>query len=96
MTADKAINKDHDQFSHTKRGIGEYWTASFNGVYNVTEVRILNRLDNCGERLANALVQVDDQEFGTLPVETQEGKWYVVKPTSPMKGSSIKVSTTTN
>ena len=45
--------------------------------------------------MANALVQVDDQEFGTLPVETDEGKWYVVKPTSPVKGSSIKVSTTT-
>ena len=46
LSADKAINQDRHiyNFCRTKKGVGEFWTAEFEGeVKEVTEVRILNR-----------------------------------------------------
>jgi len=63
LSAEKAINGTlhiHN-FSHTANAqAGEYWQADFaNGTQTVYEVRILNRQDGCGERLALANIEID-------------------------------------
>jgi hypothetical protein len=56
----------------------------------VTEVKILNRKDCCGDRLSKSRVEIDGKLCGTLPDKTQNGKWYTVK--CQLAGKSIKVS----
>lgn len=62
----------------------------------MNEVKILNRQDALGERLANAHVTIDGKDFGFLPSETATGEWYVLKSKSGVVGGSITVSTTDN
>ena len=46
--------------------------------------------------LANAKVELDSIEFGTLPDKTVKGKQYTVKKEEPLKGSAMKISTQDN
>jgi len=70
----------HYKFSHTKGGAKGWWEGSWgNQYFLVTEVKILNRKDCCGDRLASSKVEVDGELCGTLPASTQNGKWYTVK-----------------
>jgi hypothetical protein len=56
----------------------------------VTEVKILNRKDCCGDRLASSRIEVDGKLCGTLPSKTENGKWYSVQ--CNIEGREIKVS----
>jgi hypothetical protein len=53
--------------------VGEYWIAKFPSSSHITKVKILNRKDACGDRLANTKVYVGGKYFGTLPEETKSG-----------------------
>jgi len=78
LTADKAIsgNLSIYNFCHDQRGkAGEFWSADFaEESVKVHEVRILNRQDGCGERLAEAKIEIDGVYFGSLPKDTITGK----------------------
>ena len=96
LTADKAINGNHDihNFANTKKGIGQWWQANFEDeVFNVVEVRIMNRRDGNGERLGKCKIEIDGVYFGSLPAITEVGKWYSIKPEKEeyITGTSVKV-----
>jgi hypothetical protein len=94
-TAEKAIDGNPNSFAiplENKKGI--WWEASFrNGTAAVSHVRILNRPTD-GERLAAAKVTIDDQECGSLPDRTENGKWYEVKCSSALVGSKVRITQT--
>ena len=60
----------------------------------VTMVKIKNRSDCCGERLAKTLVKIGGQQCGKTPSNTKTGQWIVVKCKTPLKGLDIKLETT--
>ena len=72
-SAEFAVDGDPKTFSRTKQGVGEYWIAKFPSSSHITKVKILNRKDACGDRLANTKVYVGGKYFGTLPEETKSG-----------------------
>lgn len=41
-------------------------------------VRILNRKDCCGNRLAGVKVSIGGAECGTVPNGTKNGQWYTI------------------
>jgi len=68
-----------DKFTHTNQGVGMWWKAQFAEEYNFTKIRIRNRVDCCGARLAKTKVMVSGQLCGTLPDVTADGEWFEVK-----------------
>jgi hypothetical protein len=48
------------KFTHTNAGVGQWWEVQFNQGYAIDRVRILNRRDCCGGRLAGTKVFVDN------------------------------------
>lgn len=48
----------------TKQGVGNWWKASFKGSFMVYGVKVMNRFDCCGERLASTMVTIGGQECG--------------------------------
>lgn len=48
------------KFSHTKRGVGQWWEAEFDQQYYIDRVRIRNRVGCCGGRLGRTKVTVDN------------------------------------
>jgi poly(beta-D-mannuronate) lyase len=60
-------------FSHTNKGVGQWWEVQFNHRYWVGKVRILNRKNCCGQRLARTKVFVNNQYCGQLPGRTGNG-----------------------
>ena len=70
-------------------GVGNWWKASFGDGDSVVEkVRIRNRHDCCGTRIAGTKVTVDGQLCGTIP-SAGNGAWIEVKCTKPLKGKEI-------
>jgi hypothetical protein len=61
------------RFSHTNRGVGQWWEVQFNQQYYVDRVKILNRRDCCGGRLARTKVFVDNQVCGEVQNGTRNG-----------------------
>jgi len=53
-------------FSHTKNGVGQWWEVGFNQQYWVDRVRILNRKDFCGSRLAGTEVFIGGEKCGKV------------------------------
>jgi hypothetical protein len=54
------------KFTHTNKGVGQWWEVKFNQGYFIDRVRILNRRDCCGGRLAGTKVFVGRQECGQV------------------------------
>lgn len=70
-------------------GAGNWWRASFaDGNSLIERVRIRNRHDCCGERIAGTKVTVDGQLCGTIP-SAGNGAWIEVKCTKPLSGKVI-------
>jgi hypothetical protein len=65
-------------FTHTNAGVGQWWKAKFDRKYWVSTVKILNRRDCCGARLAGTKVFIGDNECGQVESGTSNGKWYTV------------------
>ena len=63
--------------THTKAELGSWWSVDLGAVYAVSQVKIWNRSDCCGERLDNIMVIVDDVtcekigKFGASPRTVQ-------------------------
>jgi hypothetical protein len=91
--ASNAINGS-GKFTHTNKGVGMWWSVRFRGTYNINRIRIRNRRDCCGGRLAGTRVLVDGKECGRMPGRTQNGRWYEVS--CSLRGSSVKLVTTRN
>jgi hypothetical protein len=54
--------------SITAKGVGNWWKASFvGGDALIDRVRVKNRHDCCGNRIAGVKVEVDGKLCGTIP-----------------------------
>ena len=62
--ATNAFAPGGSKFTHTGKGVGMWWQAGFNGMYSVDRVRILNRRDCCGNRLAATKVYIGKELCG--------------------------------
>jgi hypothetical protein len=98
LEASVALDKDVTTIAHTKGGRGHWWKAEFtDGTKSVTEVRVTNRQDCCGNRLKLATVWVGDVQCGTLPDSTANGVVYTVPcidgDSNPieLKGNSVTI-----
>merc|ERR1711957_1015435 len=91
--ATNAVNGSN-KFTHTNRGKGMWWKAQFGEQYNFTKIRIRNRINCCGQRLAKTQVFISGKLCGSLPTSTQNGKWYEV--TCNLKGNEIKLVSVQN
>jgi hypothetical protein len=84
------------KFTHTNAGVDQWWEVRFNRGYWIDRVRVRNRSDCCGGRLAGTKVMVDNQLCGQVPGGTKNGQWYTVKCSEPMYGGKIRLVTTQN
>lgn len=90
LKASNALSADKNSFAHTRMGRGHWWYAQFtNGNKEVTEVKITNRQDCCGNRLKGTKVYVGRSLCGVLPNVTETKKTYTVKCAKPVTGNSI-------
>lgn len=92
--AKNALDGDEDTIMHTENEKSGWWTAKFDGnqTYKITSVKFLNRPDGWGDRLGDAVVEVDGRECGTVQQETVQGVWYTVECATPLIGKSVKVT----
>lgn len=84
---------------HTARGVGEFWKGLFaGGAHTITQVRIKNRADCCGERLSKTNIYIGGQLCGRIPTipAGRNGKWYTLECKHPIIGGSVKLETTTD
>jgi hypothetical protein len=73
-----------------------WWKAQFGSEHWIDRVRILNRRDCCGSRLAGTEVFIGNESCGKVESGTGNGKWYTVKCQQNLKGSEITLKTTKN
>jgi hypothetical protein len=83
-------------FTHTNRGVGMWWQAFFRGQSWVYQVKIKNRADCCGGRLARTKVMIGSQVCGHVQNGTRNGAWYTVKCKRPVRGDRVRLITTRN
>jgi len=91
-----AFDASGSKFTHTNRGVGMWWRAQFGREYWVDRVRIRNRRDCCGARLAGTEVFIGGESCGKVEAGTRNGQWYTVKCQSDLKGAQITLKTTRN
>jgi hypothetical protein len=90
LAAENAIDGNPNTMAHTKMGRGHWWLASFaDGPREVTEVRITNRADCCGDRLKDTKVYIGNHYCGQLPSVTANGEVYTVTCETPVTGPSV-------
>ena len=68
-----AFDRSGSKFTHTNRGVGMWWRAEFGQMYWVDRVRIRNRRDCCGNRLAGTDVFIGGQKCGQVEPGTSNG-----------------------
>jgi hypothetical protein len=73
-----------------------WWRASFGQSYWVDRVRIRNRRDCCGGRLAGAEVLIGGTKCGSVEPGTKNGQWYTVRCQTDIRGDRIEIRTTRN
>jgi hypothetical protein len=73
-----------------------WWKAQFGRNYWVDKVRIKNRHNCCGGRLAGTEVFIGGKSCGKVEAGTQNGKWYTVKCQEDLRGKEIELKTTKN
>jgi len=93
-------SSDKKSYFHTKCGKNEWWSALFNGKYQVFKVRIQNRISgapNSQRRLEGAEVTIEGRTCGFIPDSTPEnGLWYDIVCDKPIIGGNIMVSNRKN
>jgi hypothetical protein len=82
------------RFTHTNKGVNQWWRGRMRHAYRITRIRIRNRRDCCGQRLARTKVLVDGRECGRMPGRTANGRWYEVR--CNLRGREIKLVTVQN
>jgi hypothetical protein len=60
----------------------------------VDRVKILNRRDCCGERLAGTKVFIGHKFCGSVAGGTRNGQWYEVKCSGPTWGGKVRLVST--
>jgi hypothetical protein len=71
------------------KGVGNWWKAYFDdGARLVERVRVKNRHDCCGGRIAGTKVTISGQFCATLP-SAGNGAWIDVKCAKPLRGTEI-------
>jgi len=60
-------------FTHTNAGVGMWWKAHFGGKYWISRVKVLNRHNCCGGRLADVKIFIGDEECGQIEKGTRNG-----------------------
>ena len=73
-----------------------FWKVGFKGDFSVDRVRILNRRDCCGNRLAGTKVFIGNTYCGVIQQGTQNGKWYEAKCNVRVTGNQVKLVTQQN
>jgi hypothetical protein len=92
LVAANAIDGNKDTMAHSAPGRGHWWSADFQeGTREVSKVKITNRQDCCGDRLAKTRVYIDDVLCGTIPDVTVTGDEHEITCTAPITGSKIVV-----
>jgi hypothetical protein len=91
-----ASNAFKNKFTHTNKGVGQWWEVQFTQEYYIDKVKILNRRDCCGNRLSGTKVYVDNQMCGTVPGGARNGQWYTVKCSEPIFGKKVRLVTVQN
>ena len=87
--ADWALNPSGTKTSIAAIGVGNWWKASFKGGEQLIErVRVKNRHDCCGKRIAGTRVTISGQFCATLP-SAGNGAWIEVKCVKPLVGKEI-------
>ena len=71
-----------------------WWKADFGGDYRIAMVKVLNRKDCCGGRLAGTKVFIGNTQCGVIENGTKNGQWYQVR--CNVKGSFVKLVTSRN
>jgi hypothetical protein len=87
--------KGPNKFTHTKKGVGQWWEVNFTQEYWVDRVRVRNRKDCCGARLNQTRVLIGDQECGRVNGGSN-GAWYTVKCAKPLFGNKVRLVTVQN
>jgi len=85
--------KGPNKFTHTKKGVGQWWEVGFGQDYWVDRVRVLNRKNCCGGRLAKTEVFIGDQKCGQVEPGTKNGQWYTVECQEPVFGNKVRLVT---
>jgi len=79
----------------TQNVVGAYWRASFvGGAALIERVRVKNRHDCCGERLADTRITIGGLECGKIQANTKTNQWYEVRCARPLPGGEIQLTTT--
>jgi hypothetical protein len=92
--ADWALRPGATHTAITTNVVGAFWKAEFTGGSQMIEkVRIRNRHDCCGNRIAGTKVTISGQLCGTLP-SLGNGAWYTLTCSKPLVGTEIQLTTT--
>jgi hypothetical protein len=83
-----------NKFTHTNRGVGQWWEVKMTQSYWIDRVRIRNRHNCCPERLGGTKVFVDGKEGGQVTGRMSRGQWTEVKFSKPLYGRTIRLVTT--
>jgi hypothetical protein len=73
-----------------------WWRANFGGNFWIDRVKIRNRRDCCGARLAGTAVFIGGKECGKVESGTSNGRWYTVNCQGSIQGDKIELKTTRN
>ena len=57
----------------------------------ITEIKVKNRYDCCGERFSGVQFYVSGQVCGTAPEKTLTATWYTIKCSKPLLGKEVKL-----
>jgi hypothetical protein len=68
-----------------------WWKAEFGGEYQIKLIKIRNRWDCCGGRLAGTKVYVGNNLCGQVENGTKQRKWYQVRCNA--RGGFVKLMT---
>jgi hypothetical protein len=92
--AANALDGNDESIIHTDNEKSGWWTAKFGeeGTYKVESVKIMNRPDGWGDRLGDAVVEIDDKVCGTVQSTTKQGVWYTVTCETPIIGKTMKIT----
>ncbi|MCG8311252.1 MAG: Ig-like domain-containing protein [Cytophagales bacterium] len=61
---------NYGSVTHTANETNPWWEVDLEGVYNITDIKVYNRTDCCGESLANYHVFVSDVAFTSTDLNT--------------------------
>jgi hypothetical protein len=77
------------------KGVGNFWKGTFSSPALVEKVKVKNRHDCCGNRIAGTKITIGGQFCGTI-TGGSNGQWIEVKCEKPLYGTDVQLTTTRN